>query len=404
MKKILTVLLIAVLAAGMVFAAELEGNATLDFGYNLDNTDWGFKNGTDLTAKFSFNVGKGAPGSKGEGDIWAEIVGSFTVDIKVPKTTGASALTPVPALSSKFEIKEANVHVGEDLVFGILSAGGGYSYAASYWLDDDGDPVVNAVKLGKNLAPGFNVTYKGFKGGFGANGNADAKTYKFFGHVATPDFEVAEGVKVKAAGYGYLADNDKAAGAAAKASYEADELKASVGVDFVAEAKNDLRVEAALNAAYAPFTLDVFYNNYGSPKSDLNAKLAFAEGDYEAWVDGRFILQNTRTLEVGGSAKFDAIKAELKAMYAFATKALDVTPKVTYTADMFEVYGKVTLGLDLDASEKLTALKPELGVSSKTLINNATVSLKWTDSNFVKNAAGDPTALGKVTAQVKIAF
>lgn len=403
MKKILTVLLIAVLAAGMVFAAKLEGNATLDFGYNLDNTDWGFANGTSLKAKLSLNIGKEAPGSKGEGDIWAEIIGDFTVDVKIDKK-GSSALDLLPTLDGKFKIKEANIHVGEDLVFGILNAGGGYSYAASYWLDDDGDPVVNAVKLGKNLAPGFNVTYKGFKGGFGVNGNADAKTYKLFGHVATPDFEVAEGVKVKAAGYGYLADNDKAAGAAAKASYEADELKASLGVDFVAEAKDDLRVEAALNAAYAPFTLDVFYNNYGSPKSDLNAKLKFAEGDYEAWVDGRFILQDTRTLEVGGSAKFDAIKAELKAMYAFATKVLEVTPKVTYTADMFEVYGKVTLGLDLDASEKLTALKPELGVSSKTLINNATVSLKWTDSNFVKNAAGDPTALGKVTAQVKIAF
>lgn len=403
MKKILTVLLIAVLAAGMVFAAKLEGNATLDFGYNLDNTDWGFANGTSLKAKLSLNIGKEAPGSKGEGDIWAEIIGDFTVDVKIDKK-GSSALDLPLTLEGKFKIKEANIHVGEDLVFGILNAGGGYSYAASYWLDDDGDPVVNAVKLGKNLAPGFNVTYKGFKGGFGVNGNADAKTYKLFGHVATPDFEVAEGVKVKAAGYGYLADNDKAAGAAAKASYEADELKASLGVDFVAEAKDDLRVEAALNAAYAPFTLDVFYNNYGSPKSDLNAKLKFAEGDYEAWVDGRFILQDTRTLEVGGSAKFDAIKAELKAMYAFATKVLEVTPKVTYTADMFEVYGKVTLGLDLDASEKLTALKPELGVSSKTLINNATVSLKWTDSNFVKNAAGDPTALGKVTAQVKIAF
>lgn len=403
MKKILTVLLIAVLAAGMVFAAKLEGNATLDFGYNLDNTDWGFANGTSLKAKLSLNIGKEAPGSKGEGDIWAEIIGDFTVDVKIDKT-GASELDLSPTLDGKFKIKEANIHVGEDLTFGILNAGGGYSYAASYWLDDDGDPVVNAVKLGKNLAPGFNVTYKGFKGGFGVNGNADAKTYKLFGHVATPDFEVAEGVKVKAAGYGYLADNDKAAGAAAKASYEADELKASLGVDFVAEAKDDLRVEAALNVAYAPFTFDVFYNNYGSPKSDLNAKLAFEQDDYKAWVDGRFILQDTRTLEVGGSAKFDAIKAELKAMYAFATKVLEVTPKVTYTADMFEVYGKVVLGLDLDASEKLTALKPELGVSSKTLIDNATVSLKWTDSNFVKNAAGDPTALGKVTAQVKIAF
>lgn len=403
MKKILTVLLIAVLAAGMVFAAKLEGNATLDFGYNLDNTDWGFANGTSLKAKLSFNIGKEAPGSKGEGDIWAEIIGDFTVDVKIDKK-GSSELATDPTLVGKFKIKEANIHVGEDLVFGILNAGGGYSYAASYWLDDDGDPVVNAVKLGKNLAPGFNVTYKGFKGGFGVNGNADAKTYKLFGHVATPDFEVAEGVKVKAAGYGYLADNDKAAGAAAKASYEADELKASLGVDFVAEAKNDLRVETALNVAYAPFTLDVFYNNYGSPKSDLNAKLAFEQDDYKAWVDGRFILQDTRTLEVGGSAKFDAIKAELKAMYAFATKVLEVTPKVTYTADMFEVYGKVTLGLDLDASKKLTALKPELGVSSKALIDNATVSLKWTGSNFVKNAAGDLTALGKVTAQVKIAF
>lgn len=402
MKKILTVLLIAVLAAGMVFAAAFSGNATLDFGYNLDTTDWGFENGQFLKSTFTYKLDSGDLGSKGEGDLWAEIVGDFKAELSAKGSGSVAKLTPGVTWTLTAKITAANIHVGEDLVFGILNAGGGYDYAASYYDDDeDGDADVSDVAMGNKMAPGFNVTYKGIKGGFGANGNVDSKIYKLFGHVQTPDFEVAEGVKVQAAGYGYLADDNKAAGVAAKASYEADELKASAGVDFVVEAKDDLRVEAALNAAYSPLTLDVFYNNQ---TAGLNAKLAFAEGDYEAWVDGRFILQNTRTLEVGASAKFDAIKAELSAKYAFATKVLEVTPKVTYTADMFKVYGKVVLGLDMDASEKLTALKPELGVSSEALINNATVSLKWAGSNFVKNSAGNPTALGKVTAQVKIAF
>ncbi|MDD2233134.1 MAG: hypothetical protein PHS20_09605, partial [Sphaerochaetaceae bacterium] len=180
MKKILTILLVAVLAVGFAFAADFTGNATISAGYNLDNTDWGFANATALTAEITLKLGGADVGSTGEGDIYAEIAGTYAINLV------ATPAAAVPTLESTFKITAANIHFGEDLVVGILNAGGGYSYAVSYWDDNhDGKADVNAVVLGSKMAPGFTVTYKDYTAGFGMNGNAKAKTYKFFGQAQT---------------------------------------------------------------------------------------------------------------------------------------------------------------------------------------------------------------------------
>lgn len=409
MKKILTVLLIAVLAAGMVFAANFSGSATLSAGYDFDTTQWGFVNGQTLDANFTYELGKENNGSKGEGDIWAEISCDFKIYTKYSyvseenDTNDPDSLTLPTSVKAEITFAKANIHIGEDLVIGILNATRAKKDYAKSYFDDDGDgaPDISDVVLAKTKAPGFTVSYKGFNGGFSANGNVKAETATVIGWLETMKFELAEGATLQAVGFGSVINGDKDFGLAVKGGYKTDELALDAAADLLVKSKDDIGVEVAVKAAYAPVTVDVFYNN---KTADLNAKAAFEMDDYKAWVDGRKLLKDGRSLEAGASGTFDAITASLSAKYTFDVKTLEVTPKVTYTADMFEVYGKVTLGLDLDASEKLTALKPELGVSSKALIDNATVSLKWTGSNFVKNAAGDLTALGKVTAQVKIAF
>ena len=403
MKKILTILLVAVLAVGFAFAADFTGNATISAGYNLDNTDWGFANATALTAgKITLKLGGADVGSTGEGDIYAEIAGTYEINLVVAKTTGATPVAPVPDLASTFKITDANIHFGEDLVVGILNAGGGYSYAVSYW-DDGGDGVadVEAVALGSEMAPGFTASYKGFAGGFGLEG--DAKTYKFFGQAQTPSYTLAEDVTLQAAAYGYLANDDKAAGAAVKAAYAGDAFTANLGVDFVYD--GGAKVEAALKAAYAPVTLDVYFTN--QDVSNLSAKVAVEMGNITASVDARSLLNveslaaadQPRNVSVAVKGEFDVIEAKVTFGSTFAAKKYAFGGYVKYSAEKFAVKGGADLTLNAAADPALTAIKPYVQITSTALVNNATLTLAWAEADFAK-----VNALGAITASCEIAF
>ena len=410
MKKILTILLVAVLAVGFAFAADFTGNATISAGYNLDDTDWGFANATELTAgEITLKLGGADVGSTGEGDIYAEIAGTYAINLVVAKTTGATPVTIVPTLTSTFEITDANIHFGEDLVVGILNAGGGQSYAASYYLKD-GNPEVDKVEMGKEKAPGFTVTYKDYTAGFGMNGNAKAKTYKFFGQAQTPSYTLAEGVTLQAAAYGYLANDDKAAGAAVKGAYAGDAFTANLGVDFVYD--GGAKVEAALKAAYAPVTLDVYFTN--QDVSNLSAKVAVEMGNITASVDARSLLNveslaaaaQPRKVSVAVKGVFDAIEAQVTFGSTFAAKTYAFGGYVKYSAEKFAVKGGADLTLNAAADPaKLTAIKPYVQITSTALVNNATLTLAWADADFADaNADGKVNALGAITASCEIAF
>ncbi|MGX8679137.1 MAG: hypothetical protein ACQGQO_08550 [Sphaerochaetaceae bacterium] len=409
MKKILTILLVAVLAVGFAFAADFTGNATISAGYNLDNTDWGFANATALTAgEITLKLGGADVGSTGEGDIYAEIAGTYEINLVVAKTTGATPVAPV--LASTFKITDANIHFGEDLVVGILNAGGGYSYAVSYWDDnDDGDADVEAVALGSEMAPGFTVTYKDYTAGFGMNGNAKAKTYKFFGQAQTPSYTLAEDVTLQAAAYGYLANDDKAAGAAVKAAYAGDAFTANLDVDFVYD--GGAKLEAALKAAYAPVTLDVYFTN--QHVSNLSAKVAVEMGNITASVDARSLLNveslaaaaQPRKVSVDVTGEFGVIEAKVTFGSTFAAKTYDFGGYVKYSAEKFAVKGGADLTLNAAVSPALTAIKPYVQITSTALVNNATLTLAWADADFADaNADGKVNALGAITASCEIAF
>ncbi|MDY4888546.1 MAG: hypothetical protein SO135_02215 [Sphaerochaetaceae bacterium] len=396
MKKLLTVLLVAVLAAGFVFAG-LTGDATLGAEFNLDNKVDGFANGTSLKGTFALNLGKEDLGSVGEGKIYAEIAATYTVDVKIGKTEGATPIKPTPALSSEFKITKANIHFGEDFVVGILGAGGGQSYAASYYLKD-GDPEVDKVSMGEELAPGFTASYKGFAGGFGLEGDADANTYKVFGQAETPEFKfVEDALTLQAAGYGKLADNDKAFGAALKAGYKSDAFSFKAAADVLVEAKNDIRVEAALNGAFAPVTLDVFYHNVGA--QNLDAKIALALGNISLYVDGRNLIVAARSLEVGAEAKLDVFTVKGSFGLAFDTMVSTIKADVNYAHDMFTVKANTELGIDLDAAAgNVKTVKVGASIESAKLIDKATVSLGWSGADFIAKK------YGAINATCKIAF
>lgn len=394
MKKLLTVLLVAVLAAGFVFAG-LTGNATLGAGFDLDSKVYGFANGTNLKGTFALNLGKEDLGSVGEGKIYAEIAATYTVDVTIDKTEGATPIAPTPTLSSEFKITKANIHFGEDFVVGILGAGGGQSYAASYYVV--GGNKVDKVKMGKTLAPGFTASYKGFAGGFGLSGDADAKTYKVFAQGQTPEFKFAEdALTLQAAGYGYLADDD-AFGAALKAGYKSDAFSFKAAADVVVESTTDIRVEAALNGAFAPVTLDVFYHNVGA--QNLDAKIALALGNISLYVDGRNLIVAARNLEVGAEAKLDVFTVKGSFGLAFDTMVSTIKADVNYAHDMFTVKANTELGIDLDATAgNVKTVKVGASIESAKLIDKATVSLGWSGAEFIAKK------YGAINATCKIAF
>ena len=77
MKKILSVALVALLAASTVFAA-VSGSATAGFGYNFDTKDYGFI-GNDKNVKFDFELATASVDQKAEGDVYAAIKASFAI-------------------------------------------------------------------------------------------------------------------------------------------------------------------------------------------------------------------------------------------------------------------------------------------------------------------------------------
>jgi hypothetical protein len=226
-------------------------------------------------------------------------------------------------------------------------------------------------------------------------GDADAKTYKFFGQAQTPSYTLAEGVTLQAAAYGYLADNDKAAGASVKGAYASDAFTADLGVDFVYD--GGAKIEAALNAAYAPVTLDVFYHNVGA--QNLDSKIALALGNVSLYVDGRNLILDARSLEVGAKAVLDAVTVDGSFKLIFKTMVSTIKANVAYAHDMFTLKADTTVEIDLDAAaNNLTSVKVGASISSDKLINKATVSLGWAGAEFVAKK------YGAITASCEIAF
>ena len=67
MKKILSIALIAALVLSSAFAGFKDTSATIDLGYNLDTTDYGFANATAVKYNFGFELGSDSGEKAGEG-------------------------------------------------------------------------------------------------------------------------------------------------------------------------------------------------------------------------------------------------------------------------------------------------------------------------------------------------
>ncbi len=418
MKKILSIALIAALALTSVFAVSFTGNAALNLGYDLDTKDYGFENVNGTTLKFGFELGSGNGESAGEKDLKAEIAGEFKVEFKEKEyTTKGDVATPVV---STLKLTKANILYKDLVTVGILNAGTSANYAASYYVDDDGDPESDVI-TGLKDVPGFTVKAYGVTGGFGFNGNAGRGEYAVLAHAALGDKTVAEGLTVAAGAAALLKNDTNTFNANAKVAYAKDLLAASAAVDFQVAGENVL-LESAVAASYDfvkfnayYFTKDKFENN------NLDAKLAATKTIDIVTLTGSFEGNNIFdqanayyvarefTPAIEASATVDAFTFGAKASYAIVAKKLATEASVKYSNDFLTAKAALNVNTTIE-TEDSTQLYVSASVESTALIDGATVSLAYAPyvdaddvvtTNLLK---ADTTKLGKITASCKVVF
>jgi hypothetical protein len=417
-----------VLVAGFAFAGTLTGSASISFGADLDAKTFGFKNAQAWKYSFSFEFDstKVEVGDH-QTELWAEIAAKASANITVNKSAQASAdVTPSYSVS----ITKANIHINE-FTFGILNMGTGPDYAASYY-KTSGTPDSDILKGPSKNYPGFTVEYKGYKAGFGLTGSWADEEFKIqtAGWAETKAFTFGENDEISAQAGAYalyytgalVGAPVKNAGIALKGAYKADKLTASAAADLQIQreaGKNSFVYEVAASAAYTindngSAGLDV-YLIPAADKLQLDAQL-WAKYDFKfdevtlattATVDARNILADAREITVKATEALTILDGKLALSfgetYTIFAKTLKLTAKATYTAEKFTAWAAINdASMSFADGFALTALKPEVGISTKAIIENAELSCVWTGANFVK--AEDAKKVGSITAKAEISF
>ena len=303
MKKTIAILLVAILAVSSVFAA-FSGEASLGFGGNLDNGNFGFIDSA-AKVKFDFDLATASAESIAEGDVYASIKGTFGLKLtNGEKTQAAGDLYEGPwSLGIIADITEAKV-AGENWYVSILGLSDAPNYASSaidtYTVEDTYDkyglPKADYDKaysygVGFEKAPGVEVSVYDYKVGFGLLGDYNDNTdtykwklednFKFSVFAETPEYDFGGLTAQFGAVYSYSAfdkldegaakpyatDPDKARnaiGVSAKVGFANDTLSASVATDMgfnLAEkkAKDVFDMDIAANFNWSFLTLDAYY-------------------------------------------------------------------------------------------------------------------------------------------------
>ena len=228
MKKTIAILLVAVLAAGSVFAG-FSGSADLTAGFDIDAKKYGFiGQGTEVKVAFDVTTGEGA--ASGEGDIYAAIKGTFKLEVKEVKAAKYEDNVPVK-LTAK--ISEAGIY-GSNWSVSIIGDPKAPDYAKSA-IDKDSSDDKNAYDYvpAYNDGDAYGVTGTYADYAFGVTLTGVEKQLNAGATFETKKFDL-NGLTVKA---GASASKKAGAGvlntsASADVAYATDTLSASVKADL----------------------------------------------------------------------------------------------------------------------------------------------------------------------------
>ena len=451
MKKILSIALVALLAASTVFAG-FTGKASVGLGYNFQDESYGMSNATET--KVTFEATTETAGAEGEGSVFAGIKASFTMKQDEVKAKGKASWSVEP------KIEEAYVK-GEDWSVSILGAQKSQDFAASA-IDKTYDAAADAfggstVAVEVAKAPGITAEYKGWtvSGGFVKGDYVTAEAvdlYFFYGYSADADgnatslpgwigpqakapenFVVLDKVKASTStaavkkdvvnysltvatpdmvfgdvtvGFGAAVGNDKEAanlGLSAKAGYANDQLSASVASDLViAGIGNDevaFDADVAAKFSFAPVTVDAYYATKASTANKLLDPKSNAAAENLLSVKVAADLSSFEVpVKVSAYAK-DIVNAQVLGVSASAAvDALEVGASFDYGIKEEAYLLGATVSYEFDAFTVAAGINYE---STEKLYANASVeTASIIPGATLKLAYGPVSEKGKVTTNL----
>ena len=451
MKKILSIALVALLAASTVFAG-FTGKASVGLGYNFQDESYGMSNATET--KVTFEATTETAGAEGEGSVFAGIKASFTMKQDDVKAKGKASWSVEPKI-------EAAYVKGEDWSVSILGAQDSQDFAASA-IDKTYDAAADAfggstVAVEVAKAPGITAEYKGWtvSGGFVKGEYVATKAedkYYFYGYEKNADgnatslpgwrgpqakapenFVVLDKVKASTStaavkkdvvnysvtvatpdmvfgdvtvGFGAAVGNDKEAanlGLSAKAGYANDKLSASVASDLViAGIGNDevaFDADVAAKFSFAPVTVDAYYATNASTANKLFAPKSNATAENLLSVKVAADLSSFEVpVKVSAYAK-DIVNAQVLGVSASATvDALKVGASFDYGIKEEAYLLGATVSYEFDAFTVAAGINYE---STEKLYANASVeTASIIPGATLKLAYGPVSEKGKVTTNL----
>ena len=310
MKKTIAILLVAILAVSSVFAG-FSGKASVGFGGNLDNGNFGF---IDQSAKVQFDIDLATATAEqiADGDVYASIKATFGLKLLTGEKSyagdnpyfGLSSTSETGllgdgtgAIVATAEIEEAKV-AGENWSVSILGLSDAPNFAESaidtYTVKKTYDKYVLAKAdydkaynygVAFEKAPGVEVSVFDYVFGVGLLGDySEAKDWelkdnlKFSLYAKTPEYDFS-GVKFQFGGvYSYSAfdkldkgnvvdyadvEQKNAIGLSGKVGFENDTITASLAADMgfnlEAEKKDVFDMDLAANFGWNFITVDAYY-------------------------------------------------------------------------------------------------------------------------------------------------
>ncbi len=443
MKKTIAILLVAILAVGSAFAA-FSGEASLGFGGNLDNGNFGF---IDSAAKVKIDVDLATATAEqiADGDVYASIKASFGLklttdeetrgEVEDPTTPGAPAIYPDNSANSNYkigiiaDITEAKI-AGANWEVSILGLDDAPNYAKgfqTYTVEDgidkwglsraDFDENYNTA-LPFEKATGIQATVYGFKAGFGLLGDYDDEdTWELKDNinvaalVETPEFDF-NGFKFQVGGaYSYesfekLNDNKQptsgpdwtktnALSVSAKAGYEKDALSVMAATDvafkFVENEDTTIDADVAVDVVYDFLTVNAYYGtNPVTGKNPVKGKLDTYTKEYSEDMLSAQVKVDLNSFDVPvaltvGMNDIIAKQAIVAKAEITAIEGLKLTVNGGYTVD--EKFGRDAAGLILDDKDKDIVGKWSAGLDAEYDMGIAKVSAGISAEQLVEKDA-----------------
>ena len=319
MKKILTIALVALLAAGSVFAG-LSGYSNLGFGYNSKSGKFGFNPESALTVDLDVATAEGS--NIGEGDIYAGIDGSIALRLVDSADASYAANTYIYSDADDngsyglgvFAFINSAYIAGQDwkVSFGTASSNP-VDFAKSAidtyktvsrdeWYTGTWTKDANvSYKAGYTGANGLAATYKDYTVGVGFDGlksKFDDKVYmEYTGYFMTPEIALGDAsVKFGAVvSQGYKKNTTEIT----KYKYETtyDDTTGEQKVKRVEDGTKEITVEDKNgNVQYLKT----------SPNAGASIQLAYAADKFSAKASADFGLENIGAEENANEFHFDA--------------------------------------------------------------------------------------------------